>query len=66
MARPKRQTEQEARAQLLMLEVQARGLFHSIMSFGVASDPVIFSTLISQFAYTAGRLRKQRIKLGVK
>jgi len=66
MARPKLQSKEQAYATLFRLEAQARGFSNAIIGFGANSDPMIFSTLISQFAYTASRLRKQRIKLGIK
>lgn len=66
MARPKLQTKEQAYTALFNLEAEARGLSNTIIGFGAASDPMIFSTLASQFLHKASRLRKLRIKLGIK
>jgi len=66
MARPKLQTKEETQVLLFSLEAQARGLSNSIIGFGAASDPMIFSGLLSQFLYTASRLRKLKIKLEIR
>jgi len=66
MARPKLQSKEQALAQLSMLEGQAWHLSNTIIGFGAASDPMIFSSLASQFLHTASRLRKLRIKLGIR
>ena len=51
---------------LANLEQEARGYSHVIITAGAEIDPIIFSNFMSRFLHIAGKLRRLRIRFGVR